>query len=202
MAFTQAYPCLLVSSSMMVCQRRLASAGTVRCGPFETRRVLNQANLEVREMALMHSTLMGAVAGMRSMTPLAAVAIAARKGALPVDNGAPRLLTNRFAQAGSLALAAGELAVDKVKSVPPRTSVTGLTARIAVGALAGAAFAPRHQRGVAALLGATAAIGATYLSFTLRARAAERYGQTAAGAVEDAIALGSAALIARSAGRG
>lgn len=51
----------------------------------------------MREKALMHSTLMGAVAGMRSMTPLAAVAHAASKGALPVDNGAPRLLTTRLA---------------------------------------------------------------------------------------------------------
>lgn len=152
-------------------------------------------------MALMHSSLMGAVAGMRSMTPLAVVAIAARKGELPVDNGAPRLLTARFAPAATLAFASMELAFDKLESVPPRTSVAGLTTRIAVGAIAGAALAPRHQRGLAALLGATAAVGATYLSFKLRARAAERYGQTAAGVLEDSIALGSAALIARSAGR-
>lgn len=39
-------------------------------------------------MALIHSILMGAVAGMRSMTPLAAVANAARTGTLPRDNGA------------------------------------------------------------------------------------------------------------------
>lgn len=45
-------------------------------------------------MALIHSILMGAVAGMRSMTPLAAVANAARTGKLPADNGAPALLAN------------------------------------------------------------------------------------------------------------
>lgn len=93
-----------------------------------------------------------------------------------------------------------ELAVDKRESVPPRASFAGLAARIAVGAIAGAALAPRRQRGLAALLGATAEVGAAYLSFTLRTRAAERYGHTAA-VLEGAIALGSAALIARSAGR-
>lgn len=93
-----------------------------------------------------------------------------------------------------------ELAVDKLE-VPPRTSFAGLTAPVAAGAIAGAALAPRHQRRLAALPGATAAIGATYLSFELRARAAQRYGQTAAGVAEDSIAMGSAALIAHSAGR-
>ena len=50
-------------------------------------------------MALIHSILMGAVAGMRSMTPLAAVTNAARSGNLPADNGAPRLLANKLASA-------------------------------------------------------------------------------------------------------
>ena len=60
-------------------------------------------------MALIHSILMGAVAGMRAMTPLAAVTNAARSGNLPADNGAPRLLANKLASAGMLALAGGEL---------------------------------------------------------------------------------------------
>ena len=37
---------------------------------------------------------MGLVGGQRAMTPLAAVAIAAARGELPADNGAPRLLAN------------------------------------------------------------------------------------------------------------
>ncbi|MBS7456893.1 DUF4126 domain-containing protein [Coralloluteibacterium stylophorae] len=150
-------------------------------------------------MALIHSILMGAVAGMRSMTPLATVANAARMGALPADSGAPRLLAGPLASAGALAVAAGELAGDKMKSAPDRIVPAGMVARVATGALAGMALAPRHQRGVAALLGAGAAVGAAYLTFNLRMRAIDRYGQTATGAVEDAVAVGSAALIARSA---
>ncbi|MCF5945108.1 DUF4126 domain-containing protein, partial [Xanthomonas perforans] len=71
-------------------------------------------------MALIHSILMGVVAGMRSMTPLAAVANAARTGKLPADNGAPAMLANPLASAGMLALAGAELAGDKMKTAPDR----------------------------------------------------------------------------------
>lgn len=148
-------------------------------------------------MALIHSILMGAVAGMRAMTPLAAVTTAARTGKLPADNGAPRLLGNRLASAGMLALAGGELAGDKMKSAPDRIVPAGMVARVATGLIAGAALAPYRQRKVGALLGAGAAVGMAYVTFNLRMRAIARYGQTSTGAVEDAIAVGSAALIAQ-----
>lgn len=152
-------------------------------------------------MALIHSILMGAVAGMRAMTPLAAVTNAARTGTLPADNGAPRLLSNPLASAGMLALAGGELLGDKMKTAPDRIVPAGMLARVATGMIAGAALAPHRQRGVGALLGAGTAVGMAYLTFNLRMRAIARYGQTPTGAVEDAIAVGSAALIARCAER-
>lgn len=152
-------------------------------------------------MALIHSILMGAVAGMRAMTPLAAVTNAARTGTLPADNGAPRLLSNPLASAGMLALAGGELLGDKMKTAPDRTAPAGMVARVATGMIAGAALAPHRQRGIGALLGAGTAVGMAYLTFNLRMRAIARYGQTPTGAVEDAIAVGSAALIARCAER-
>lgn len=150
-------------------------------------------------MALIHSILMGAVAGMRAMTPLATVAHAACNGTLPRDNGAPRLLSNRVASIGAKALAAGELAGDKLEQAPDRIVPAGMLARIVTGAIAGAALAPREQRGLAAVLGAGAAVGTAMLTFDLRVRAMRRFGQKTTGAVEDAIALGSATLIARSA---
>ena len=152
-------------------------------------------------MALIHSFLMGAVAGMRAMTPLAAVTNAARTGTLPADNGAPRLLSNPLASAGMLALAGGELLGDKMKTAPDRIVPAGMVARVATGMIAGAALAPHRQRGIGALLGAGTAVGMAYLTFNLRMRAIARYGQTPTGAVEDAIAVGSAALIARCAER-
>lgn len=150
-------------------------------------------------MALIHSVLMGAVAGMRAMTPLATVANAACNGTLPAGNGAPRLLGNRLASTGAKLLAAGELAGDKMDSAPDRIVMAGMVARIATGAIAGMALAPREQRSLAAALGAAAAVGAAYLTFNLRVRAMRRFGQKATGAVEDAITVGSAALIAKSA---
>ncbi|WP_181109922.1 DUF4126 domain-containing protein [Xanthomonas arboricola] len=152
-------------------------------------------------MALIHSILMGAVAGMRSMTPLAAVTNAARTGKLPADNGAPPLLANPLASAGMLALAGGELAGDKMKTAPDRIVLPGMIARIATGVIVGAALAPRHQRGVAALLGASTAVAAAYLTFNLRIRAIDRCGQTSTGVVEDAITVGAATLIMRDAAK-
>ncbi|PPU17696.1 DUF4126 domain-containing protein [Xanthomonas arboricola] len=152
-------------------------------------------------MALIHSILMGAVAGMRSMTPLAAVTNAARTGKLPADNGAPPLLANPLASAGMLALAGGELAGDKMKTAPDRIVLPGMIARIATGVIVGAALAPRRQRGVAALLGASTAVAAAYLTFNLRMRAIDRYGQTSTGVVEDAITVGAATLIMRDAAK-
>ncbi|KRG70517.1 DUF4126 family protein [Pseudoxanthomonas dokdonensis] len=148
-------------------------------------------------MALLHSILMGAVAGMRALTPLAAVSQAACSGRLPADNGAPRLLRNhQLVRVAMLTLAGGELLGDKMKAAPNRIASAGLLARAASGSMAGAALAPRQSRHIGALLGAGSAIAAAYLSFHLRRRALEHFGQASAGVVEDAIAVGSAALIA------
>lgn len=141
---------------------------------------------------MIHSFLIGLVAGMRSMTPLAAVTDAARRGALPRDNGAPALLGHPLVAAGAAALAAGELGGDKMKSAPDRIIVPGLAARLVSGAVAGAALAPRERRNAAALLGAAAALGAGYLFFSARVRAMRDYGQTPTGLVEDAIAVAAA----------
>lgn len=150
-------------------------------------------------MALIHSALLGAVAGMRAMTPLATVTNAARKRVLPLDNGAPRWLGAGVVSAGASAIAASELAGDKMKSAPDRIVAAGMIARLATGAIAGAAMAPSRQRTLGALLGTAAAVGSAYLTLNLRKRAMKRYGQTSTGLAEDAIAAGSATLIAASA---
>ncbi|WP_019302144.1 hypothetical protein [Xanthomonas oryzae] len=62
-------------------------------------------------------------------------------------------------------------------------------------------MAPHQQRGIAALLGATTAVAATYLTFNARMRAIERYGQTSTGVVEDAISVGAATLLMRDAAK-
>lgn len=144
---------------------------------------------------MLRSILIGIVAGARSMTPLAIVTNAARRNALPEDDAAVRLLASPLVSGGALALAAGELAGDKMKSAPDRIVALGIAARLVTAAVAGAALAPRRNRPAGALLAAAAATGAAYLTFNLRMKAMERYGQTSTGLVEDAIAVASAIAV-------
>lgn len=136
---------------------------------------------------MMRSILMGAVAGARAMTPLAALA-ATRSGAA----GRGTVLS-----AGSVLLAAGELVGDKQKDAPDRVVPAGIAGRLVSGAVAGAACAPRGDRVAGAMLGAAAAVAASHLTFRLRRAAMRRWGSTVSGLAEDALAVGTAVLLAR-----
>ena len=130
------------------------------------------------------------------MSPLAAVSLAASRNALPARDGATRLLGHPAVVAGTLALAAGELAGDKWPGAPDRIVPAGIVARLVTGAITGAALAPREQRTLGAALGATGAVLSAYVTFALRMRAMARYGQTASGVAEDAVVIaGLAALV-------
>ena len=139
---------------------------------------------------MLHSLLIGALAGARSMTPLAAVSLAAQGNRLPAGGLLAELLGRPAVVAGSLALAAGELGGDKLASAPDRIVLAGMAARLATGAIAGAALAPRDKRKAGALLGALAAVAAAYPTFHARIAAMRLYGQTATGLVEDAAVVG------------
>jgi uncharacterized membrane protein len=142
---------------------------------------------------MLRSILIGLVAGQRAMTPLALVAGAARRGTLPGD--APALLRHPAVAAGAVALAAAEMAGDKMASAPDRTVLPGLAARTLTSAFAGAALAPKDQRRTAAALAVAAALASSYAGLALRKRAMRRYGQTATGFVEDAALVGSGLAI-------
>jgi uncharacterized membrane protein len=144
---------------------------------------------------MLASFLMGLVGGQRGMTPLAAVSVAAARGALPEDTGAPPILAHPLVAVGAVALAAAEMGGDKMKSAPDRVVPVGLAARFVTSALAGAALAPKRHRWLAAGLGGTTAVLAAYLGWRMRLAAMPRYGQTRTGLVEDAIVAGSAAAI-------
>jgi len=77
---------------------------------------------------MLRSILMGLVAGQRSMAPLAALAGAARLGALLHDNPETRLMGRPLVAAGGVAMAAAEMAGDKMKTAPDRTVFLGLVA--------------------------------------------------------------------------
>lgn len=131
------------------------------------------------------------------MTPLAAVALAARSGGLARDNGAPEVMKGLSVVMGASLLAVGELLGDKMRSAPDRTTPPGLAARLVSGALAGAALAPHARRVQAGALGAVGAVVGGYVGLAVRKRAMRRFGQTRSGLVEDALTLAATTLIMR-----
>ncbi len=141
--------------------------------------------------------LMGLVGGQRAMTPLAAVSVAAARGELLADNGAPALLAHPLAAAGMLALAIGEMAGDKQATAPDRIVAIGLAGRFVTSAIAGAALSPRRHRWRGAAIGGATAVAAAYPGWRLRLRAMARHGQTSTGFIEDAAVLSGAAAIVR-----
>ncbi len=141
--------------------------------------------------------LIGLPAGQRSLTPLAAVAVAAARGRLPADSGAPALLARPLVAAGAVALAALEIAGDKMKSAPDRVVPAGLAARLAAAGLAGAALVPRRQRWLGAALAGATAVVASYPGWRARMAAIPGFGQTATGFIEDAAVLATTVAIVR-----
>ncbi|MCW2763528.1 MAG: hypothetical protein JWR85_3729 [Marmoricola sp.] len=146
---------------------------------------------------MLRSILIGLVAGQRAMTPLSVLAGAARRGELDADAPGVALLAQPVVAAGAVALAAAEMAGDKMPSAPDRIVPIGLVARSATAGYAGAVLAPTGQRRLGAAVAVTAAIASSYIGWSLRMRAMRRFGQTATGFVEDAIVLGGGALVTR-----
>lgn len=150
---------------------------------------------------MIHSILMGIVAGARSITPMVIVTNMARRGTLPENDLPVRLLGHPVMVAGSTVMAAGELAGDKMKTAPDRIVALGMIARILSAGIAGASLAPKKDR----LTAAAAAIGvaaiSAHLTFAARMKAMARHGQTPTGLIEDTLVVGSALAIAHSAER-
>ncbi|MGA8029870.1 MAG: DUF4126 family protein [Bryobacteraceae bacterium] len=144
------------------------------------------------------AAVMGAVAGMRSMTAPAFVSRLVRSG-MPVAGGPLGFLNAPIAGRTTMLLAAGELIADKLPFLPRRTQAASLIARAVSGAVSGAAVCSAKKRSVlrGALIGMGAAIGATYAAYELRRRAGARFGipDPAIAVIEDAIAAGCGAFI-------
>jgi uncharacterized membrane protein len=144
---------------------------------------------------MIRSLFMGMVAGMRSLTPMAVLSWAAQQSPRSNHTHWPGLLSSPRVSKVAFALAAAELLGDKMRSAPDRIITPGILARIATGAIAGMAVAPPREQRLGAVLGATAAVGAAYVSFGIRQRAIRSRGQTSTGLIEDALAIGAAFLI-------
>ena len=119
------------------------------------------------------SALIGAVAGMRSMSAPAVLAQLAKTGSLAHVTG--KMSVVRHASFGIAApiLAVGEMIADKLPFTPNRTSLGPLLGRALIGGFSGAVVcsAKRRSAVVGAFIGAIAAVSMAYGAFQLRKKA-------------------------------
>lgn len=143
--------------------------------------------------SLLSSALIGAVASARSMTPMAT--LAAARLADRRTTGQLVLLDRPLFKYGALAMGAGELLGDKMKSAPDRTVFLGLLARVMSAGIAGAALAPRGREEAGAAVAVATAIPLAYLTLAGRKEAMARIGQTRSGLIEDALVVAAGTAI-------
>ncbi|HEV3410745.1 MAG TPA: DUF4126 family protein [Chthoniobacterales bacterium] len=141
--------------------------------------------------------LIGVVAGLRTLTPLAAVSWAANLGWLQLDGTWLSFLGASITPYIVTALALAELVGDKLPKTPSRKVPIQFGTRILVGALCGAALAtPGGATLIGILLGAIGAVIGTLGGAAARARLARAFGNDLPAALlEDAVAVGSAVVI-------
>jgi uncharacterized membrane protein len=127
--------------------------------------------------------LLGAVAGLRTLTPPAVLLLMRR----------PSRAANVLA-----VMALAEYAADLYPKAPARTAPGPLLGRIVSGAFCGWLVSrSTPARAVGAGLGALGAVAGAYAGLSLRERATKRIGPVPAAIGEDVVALASAVLIAR-----
>lgn len=139
------------------------------------------------------STLIGAVASARSMTPMAALAgahLARRR-----TPGRLWLLDKPLFTFGALAMGLGELFGDKMKSAPDRTVFLGLLARVMSAGIAGAAVAPHGRERFGSALAIGTAVPMAYATLAGRKRAMREIGQTRSGLIEDALIVSAGVAV-------
>ena len=141
----------------------------------------------MKNLGLLPSALIGAVASARSMTPMATLATARLAGRR--TPGQLVLLDHPLFKFGALFMGVGELFGDKMKSAPDRTVFLGLLARVMSAGIAGAALAPRGRERAGAAIAVGTAVPLAYLTLAGRKRAMARVGQTSSGLVEDALVV-------------
>jgi uncharacterized membrane protein len=141
--------------------------------------------LNMKSTSLLSSALIGAVASARSMTPMATLAAARLAGRN--TSGNLMLLDRPLFKYGALAMGAGELYGDKMKSAPDRTVFLGLLARIASAGIAGAALAPQGREKAGAAVAVATAVPLAYATLAARKQAIAKMGQTRSGLIEDAL---------------
>lgn len=150
-------------------------------------------------MTALLAFLLGVIAGLRSMTPPAAVAWGARLGWLRLDGTPLAFLGSTAAVYLLTALMLAELVGDKLPRTPSRTRPGPFIARIVTGGLAGAALTAGTGGSLplGAVLGALGAVGGTLGGYRARTGLVRALGvpDYMIALAEDALAVGGACLI-------
>lgn len=120
-------------------------------------------------------------------------------GLMPEDGSPMAWLQNPAVHKAINILAGGEMLADKLPFLPARTDIGPLAARGITGSISGAAVctAMRRPWWIGALIGAAAAIGATFGATKLRKWATEdqHLPNSVVGLIEDAVVVGSTYLV-------
>jgi uncharacterized membrane protein len=141
--------------------------------------------------------LIGVVAGLRTMTPLAAIGWAAHLGVLKLSGTWLSFLDSAVAPWILTAAAIAELVADQLASTPSRRTPVQFVARIVSGAVCGAAvMMAAHSWPIGAAAGAIGAVLGTLGGSNFRSRLARVFRRDRAAAfLEDAVAIAGAVLI-------
>jgi uncharacterized membrane protein len=147
---------------------------------------------------LLLAFLIGVVAGLRALTPLAVVSWAARLGRLPVEGGWLAFFGFAATPYVFTLSAISELVGDKLPQTPSRKAAMPFVVRIVSGALCGAALVTASQSLLGGLVaGALGAVAGTLGGYEFRARLVKAIGgrDLPIALLEDAIAIVAAILI-------
>lgn len=146
-------------------------------------------------MIYLFALLIGVVAGLRAMTPLAAISWAAYLGWLDFS-ATPFAFIGHIVTVLILTLIAlAELVSDQLPATPSRKVPIQFGTRIVVGAIAGALLVPGNWI-FGLILGAAGAVIGTYGGAELRGRLAGAFGRDLPAALlEDAVAVIGALLV-------
>jgi uncharacterized membrane protein len=138
--------------------------------------------------------LLGAMTGLRTMTPIALLCLFSYQGHLDVDGTWAAWTGMKVSVIIFCVLALGELVGDKLPMTPNRISAFPLAARVifggTVGALAATSVHGYETEGI--LLGAFSALVGAFLGFYVRRHLTESSGlpKFAVALAEDALAIG------------
>ena len=138
--------------------------------------------------------LIGVVAGLRAMTPLAAISWAGYLGWIDFSGTQVSFIGHIITVLVLTALAIAELVTDQLPNTPSRKVPVQFGTRIVMGALAGALLPGNWIVGL--ILGAIGAVIGTYAGADIRSRLAKSFGRDLPAAlIEDVVAVAGALLI-------